>query len=113
MIKHDYTREELIAICEQAVVPRNKWRDRDTPGTHEKLGLCWVMLKAGLPFSIHPPATSQSDRGCFTDERTIWLSVEWPSFSDFEYGTGMNENSDTFYLPTPARLSQANGGDWY
>lgn len=109
-IKTDYTREELIAICERAVVPHNKWSDRDSPSAHENLGLCWVMLKAGCDFHVHPVGAAS---GCFTDERTIWLTVNWRTFSDFEYGSSFASHSEQFYLPTPARLDDTQGMDWY
>lgn len=108
--KVDYTRDELIAICERAVVPIEKWRNRDSPSSHEKLGLAWVMLKAGAMFQVHPSREGVS--GCFTDARTIWLTISWHNFSDFEYGTKFGEN-EMFYLPTPERLDETVGGDWY
>lgn len=108
-VRADYTREELIAICERAVVPMGKWRNRDSPSAHENLGLCAVMLKAGAPFTIHPP---QPGGGCHTDARTIWLTVSWHGFNDFEFGTKFGE-SEMFYLPTPARLDETAGRDWY
>lgn len=110
LLDGDFSRENLIAICEAAVVPQSKWRNRDTPGAQEKLGLCWVMLKAGCDFDVHPPVAGSN--GCHTSDRTIWLTVYWRNFSSFEYGNRECE-SDTFYLPTPKRLSEANGGDWY
>lgn len=110
LIDNDYSRENLIAICEAAVVPVEKWRNRDSPGAQEALGLCWVMLKAGCEFHVHPPQPEK--RGCHTDARTIWLTIEWPTFNTFEYGGG-NETNDTFYIPTPARLREAEGRDWY
>lgn len=103
-------REELIAICEAAVTNVEKWCNRDSPQSHEQLGLAWVLLKAGCDFHVHPP--SENGGGCFTDERTIWLTITWPSFSTFEYGGG-NENSETFYLPTRKRLEDRKGRDWY
>lgn len=30
MAKTDYTREDLIAICERAIVPQDHWRNRDS-----------------------------------------------------------------------------------
>ena len=110
--KTDYTREELIAICEQAVVPVDKWGNRDSPSSHEKLGLCMVMLKAGCEFWIHTSPPARSDNRCLTSDRTIWLGIDWPSFSTFEYGGG-DMNSETFYLPTPERLKEREGRDWY
>lgn len=110
-IKVDYTREELVTICERAVVQLSEWGNRDTPHAHEKLGLCWVMLKAGCEFSVHP-ASGQS--GCYTDARTIWLSISWPDFNDFEYGTTRAPSQhEMFYIPTPTRLEAMAGRDWY
>jgi len=110
-VKTDYTREELIQICERAVVPIEKWGNRDSPSSHEKLGVCSVMLKAGADFTVHR-AKKEGESGCLTDDRTIWLTLHWHNFGDFEYGTRFGE-SDSFYLPTPARLDQTEGRDWY
>lgn len=110
LLDGDYSRENLIAICEAAVTPVAKWRNRDSPGAHEKLGLCWVMLKAGCEFHVHAPRPGES--GCYTDDRTIWLTVHWPNFSAFEYGNGETDD-EMFYIPTPKRLRESVGGDWY
>ena len=109
LVDGDYSRENLVAICEAAVVQESKWRDRDSPSAHEKLGLCWVMLKAGCEFHVHPP---NDGSGCHTDERTIWISIDWKTFSSFEYGGG-NKTNETFYIPTPKRLRESIGKDWY
>lgn len=105
----DFSRENLIAICEAAVVPVAKWRNRDTPGAQEAVGLCWAMLKAGCDFHVHP---ASEDSGCYTDDHTIWLTVHWPTFSSFEYENGETQDA-TFYLPTPKRLLANTGRDWY
>jgi len=110
LIDGDYSRGNLVAICEAAVVAVDKWRNRDSPSAHEKLGLAWVMLKSGCQFHVHPPKAGES--GCYTDDHTIWLTIEWPSFSTFEYGGG-SENDETFYIPTPKRLRESVGRDWY
>ena len=106
---HEYTREELIDICERAIVPVEKWGNRDSPGAHEKLGLCLVMLKAGCRFHV----TYHGDKNdpCITNDSTIWLYVFWPSFGTIEYGGA--ESEEHFYLPTPQRLEQRKGRDWY
>jgi hypothetical protein len=102
-----YSRGDLIKICERAIVPVDKWRNRDTPSSQRSLGICLVMLKAGCRFKVI------YDGGvCSTDEFTIWLEIGWPSFHTFEYGSGY-ENSGTFYLPTQKRLDECKGGDWY
>lgn len=38
MIKTDYTREELISICERAIVPQSKWWDRDSEQAQAGVG---------------------------------------------------------------------------
>lgn len=52
-----------------------------------------------------------------TDAETIWLEFYLHNFQWFEYGGDDHpdgyRHEDTVYLPTPARLDVANGGDWY
>ncbi len=108
-MKTDYTREELIQICEQAIVPEEKWGNRDSPDSMDQLGRCAVFLKCGCEFWIHPPA---KESGCHMDERTIWLSIDHKTFNTFEYGGGYTE-SESYWLPTPQRLADAEGDDWY
>ena len=107
--KVDYTREELIAICEDAIVQQEKWRDRDSGGAHVKVGQAWALLSAGCEFSIRGGTGH-----CCTDAETIWLDIWWHGFEWFEYGSadGRDED-DLFYLPTPARLEKTAHGDWY
>lgn len=109
----DYTREELVAICERAVVPVEKWRDRDSASAQQGVGLAYVMLKAGAEFTIAPARVGVS--GCFTDDSTIWIDLEWPGFQAFEYERANRHywDDETVYLPTPERLDRADGGDWY
>lgn len=109
----DYSREELIAVCERAVVPVEKWRNRDSASAQQGVGLAWVMLRAGAEFYINPPRPGHS--GCRTDERTIWVEFHWPGFRALEYGRSDHANweDETIYLPTPARLDKADGDDWY
>lgn len=105
----DYTREELVSICERAIVPVDRWRNRDSAGAQEGVGRAWALLKAGAEFSVITTGTLAT-----TDE-TIWIEVEWPGFMAFEYGRSDRSNldDDTFYLPTPERLAEADGKDWY
>lgn len=111
----EYSREELVALCERAVVPVEKWRNRDSASAQEGIGRAWVMLRAGCEFDVRygPPTIERS--GCFTDESTIWIDIEWPGFQAFEYERANTRlwDSDIFYLPTAARLERANGDDWY
>lgn len=107
----DYTREELVAICEAAIVPKERWSDRDTPHSIERVGVCWAFLKAGCDFRIRTKPQSPSD-GCVTDTDTIWLDVTHPDFISIECGEGDGE-TETFYLPTRQRLAERAGRDWY
>lgn len=104
----DWTRGELIAICERAIVPVDEWHDRDSPGAQRSVGEVWAFLKAGCAFKVL--ATSGED--CCTDENTIWIEIEHPSFSSIEWGRQKGER-DTYYLPTPKRLEERKGRDWY
>lgn len=113
-MRTDYTRAELVAICEQAVVPVEKWRNRDSASAQQGVGLAWVLLRAGCEFHIHPNPPA-GKRGCFTDADTIWLDLDWPGFSAFEYGRSDRHywEDETVYLPTPESLARAAGDDWY
>lgn len=111
--KHDYTRDELIAICERAIVPDHRWSNRDSAHSQEGVGRAWALLRAECDFDVQPPRPGES--GCFTDERTIWLRITWPGFQAFEFGRDdlTTWDDDLFYLPTPGRLDEAAGSDWY
>ena len=105
-VKMKYTREELITLCNKAIVPQDKWTNRDSPSAQEQLGLCHHLLRCNCKFWV----LTVGDVA--TNDRTIWLSVEWKSFSTFEVGGGHMQNQK-FYLPTEARLKQSEGRDWY
>lgn len=106
----DYSREALIAICAAAIVPVKEWRDRDTPEAQEKVGQCWAYLRAGCTFRVLLKPAYGSDN-CVTDEGTIWLEVTHPTFTTFELD--LEDDTETFYLPTPSRLRAKQGRDWY
>lgn len=62
----DYSREELIALCEQAVVPQDKWCNRDSAGCQEQVGHLWAMLKAGCAYQIDTEGEFPSDEQTLT-----------------------------------------------
>lgn len=107
----DYSREDLIAICERSAVPEGKWSDRDTEGAQRQMGQCWALLKAGCRFKVLTKENQADGAVCVTDERTIWVETISAGFAAFDYG-GADETV-TFYLPTVARLDEAAGADWY
>ena len=111
MTRTDYTREELIAICERAMIPLHQWSNRDTPESIRAVGECWAYLKTGCEFRVHPEAV-MLQKGLYTTMDTIWVEVMHPTFNSFEYGGG-HEASEIYHLPQPARLDETEGRDWY
>ena len=104
------TREELIKLCRQGVVPHEKWWDRDSASAQRQLGECRQLLECGCDFRVLV-GDSTSDRACISDEDTWWVDIEYRGFMNFEVGGSLEV--DTFYVPTKERLDLANGRDWY
>ena len=101
-IKIDYTREELISICERGQVPYNKWMDRDSYSSQQELHIIKLCLIGDCKFEIRP----QNSKDCATNEDTIWIDI---FYDDWENG----ESWHTHYIPTEKRLKEGEGGDWY
>lgn len=107
-MKTDYSREELISLCERAIVPVEKWSDRDSDSAHQNIGQAWAYLKAGCEFRI------STEERLTTDEETIWLYFKVPTFQYFEYGDeGEGYPEEHCYIPTEKRLQERAGEDWY
>ncbi len=107
MVKTDYTRVELIAICQRAIVQQENWDNRDSAGAQRQVGEAWALLRAGCAFEICHTAGDT----CVTDEETVWIEITFNGFGSFEGG---DADTETYYLPTPARLSRQKWGeDWY
>ena len=130
-MKTDYTREELIDLCRDAVVHHTGWGNRDSYSSQVNIQEAYRALTAGWDFEIDPD----------TDDRTVWVLLtpvsgidtvrdgEWLSISsldeyfqdcDPEYETEMFDcyrryldGPFTAYIPTRERLDQSAGGDWY
>lgn len=111
----DPTRQELIALCERARVPQDKWRNRDSASAQRQLGEAWALLSAGCEFEV-----LREKGGCCTDKNTIWLKIRYEGFNFHEsyspYDGDAREDyldDDLAYIPTEARIERANGDDWY
>lgn len=105
----EFTREELISICEAASVPEEEWLDRDSYSAQRQVGECLMLLRAGCEFEV------DSER---TNAKTIWVTTWAKGFNYFEEAREddpprMFKSEETYYLPTRARLSQAGVRDWY
>lgn len=106
MVKTDYTREEMIALCDKAIFDVADWSNRDHPEAMVQVGKCWALLKSGCQFKII--TEDENNIGLVTMEHIVWLEITFPVFNDFEYGTTKTpEYSETFYIPT-----QANNQWW-
>jgi hypothetical protein len=103
-----YSRQDLIKICEKAIVDVSKWDDRDTPITQQQVGIVWALLKANCIFEIEK-----------VDAGTIWLYIYAPSFRHYDCGEDFDINNkdqldkEYFYLPTLERLKANKNQDWY
>lgn len=107
MSKTDYTREELIGLCEKASVQEHDWSNRDSAEAQMQIGKCLMLLKAGCEFVIWTEGDEDADT-CITDEDTIWVNIKFKGFAFFE---GDMEEKEHFYIPTKKRVGE--GGDWY
>jgi hypothetical protein len=102
----EYTREDLVAICERGFVPEDSWTDRDSSDAQRQLGQCYALLRAGCEFEV-----LQGKYDLKTDEHTIWVELTFKGFGYFDYDGDLSR--ETFYLPTVARLDARAGKDWY
>lgn len=101
-----YTKEELLAVCERGFSLEENWCNRDSSDAVRQLGECYALLRAGCEYRILRGA------GPSTDSRTIWIEVSYDGFDHFE--SGGSKDRETYYLPTPERLERSGPGkDWY
>lgn len=107
----NYTREDLIKICEQAFVPEDKWHDRDSSEAQKQLGLCYVFLKDGCEFEIREEDCSENSIVLDIYSKGFCWFEDWEEPS--ERTREVKDKHSYIYLPTQKRLDEANGGDWY
>lgn len=134
------SREELIKLCEDAVVHHTKWQDRDSYSAQRNLQSIYKGLTAGLDFRI---VTKEINPDYHSDESTIIIEFlqpidfdkletgkhlqissreEYFKDCDPEYesemfdGTGIEFDSSytQTYMPTRKRIEEVGiGNDWY
>jgi hypothetical protein len=101
MAKVDYTREEIIALCDKAIFDVAEWSNRDHPQAMIQVGKCWALLKAGCQFKVI--TEDPLNIGIVTNEKIVYLEVWYPVFGDFENDTTEDpKHSDNFYIPVNA-----------
>ena len=138
----NYTRDELIKICEDAVVHHTKWYDRDSYLAQQSICSIYEGLTAGLEFKV---VTKKDDPDYHSDNNILIIEFIQPINLDkiYKYGKELNisdiddywidcdpkHESEMFsndgegidwksdytqsYMPTRKRLNKVDGEDWY
>lgn len=134
------TREELIELCQGAVVHHTKWDNRDSYSAQRNLQSIYEGLTAGLDFRI---ITKEIDPEYHSDDRTIIIEflqpidleklkngkhLEISSRDDYWKDCDPNYEGEMFdgngiefdssytqtYMPTRKRIEEVGiGNDWY
>jgi hypothetical protein len=134
MSNKKYTREELISICEDAVVHHSNWQDRDSYLSQLSVQAIYKGLTAGIDFTIGDSTTYKSIWITFTRpinmeklETGKYLEIssreeyfeecdperETEMFDSYTNGIDWNGSYTTSYLPTRKRLEERGlGEDW-
>lgn len=102
----EYSREELIELCIDGIVPQAKWYNRDSAKAQRQLGEARALLTAGCNYRI-----LREEGGMNTGAETVWIEIEAEGFAFHDCDGDLDR--DTYYLPTRRRLRNADGGDWY
>lgn len=98
--KQNYSREQIIALCERSSVSQDNWRNRDSASAQKQVGELLMLLKAGCDFTVDEN----------TSHQTISVRVTYDGFNAFEGG---EKDTGYFYLPTDERLKNRQSKDWY
>ena len=114
----ELSREDLIQLCDLAIVPEQRWLNRDSAIAQTQIGQCRQLLLAGCQYTL---LTAEHDRYCQTSEDTIWIEIAYKGFSAFENVSNWDTeeerfsyyDKETFYIPTMKRLMERFGRDWY
>lgn len=109
-MKKIYSREELIDLCERAVIPEVKWSNRDSASSQMQIGKALQLLKCGCQYEV---LFEEGKNALCTNDETVWIEVKYDGFKTFEYGDGAGKERETFYIPTDKRLKETDGKDWY
>jgi len=131
----EYTREELIQICEDSVVSCEKWQDRDSASAQKNIQSLYAGLTGGVPYSYNiendsiyivfeKPTKEQIENmqyfcvDSWDDWREWYIKEngEEESLPEMFEGNGIDWYSNGYlggYLPTEERLDKTKGEDWY
>ncbi len=134
------TREQLIELCQDAVVHHTKWSDRDSYCAQKGIQSVYEGLTAGLRFRV---VTKKHDASYHSDEKTLIIEflqpidfqklkkakrLEISTIEDYFKDCDSEHQSEMFdgdgidfyssytktYMPTRQRLDEVGkGNDWY
>lgn len=82
----NYTREDLIELCERAVVPCSEWHDRDSLSAQKNLEEVYSFLKIGCDYKMN----NESDR-------TVWIAfsnVTYEQYTNSYHSLGIDSIED-------------------
>ena len=125
------TKKELIQLCENAVVPCEDWRDRDSASAQNNIYEIFIRLMADIPYTYS-----------IEGDTTIWIDFTKPTeemiknikkqhlcvdtVSDYRERVSDDPNDEMFepgyppssekysgYMPTQKRLNDKIDEDWY
>ena len=96
----EYTKEDIIKLCDDGVVHFSEWDDRDTPSAQSQLATARAYLIAGCPFRMCIKGSIRSD------DETVWIEIKHYKFED-------EPSFHTYYIPTRKRLDESKEKDWY
>jgi len=122
------SREELIAICGDSVVPAEKWSDRDSYSAQVNVEKVYQLLKAGCEFiatvDVYGDFIDVSFNNITHEQEraSMCVCLDIDSLEDYK-GEGemfYAERCIDFdkkyiggYIPTRKRLEEFDGRDWY
>lgn len=107
----DYSREDLIKLCEDSIRPESAWDNRDSEMAHRQVGEAWALLKARCEFRVLREDGGRTG-SLHTDDDTVWIEIDSKGFQWFELGDE-HARTDHFYIPTRKRLEAHGERDWY
>lgn len=127
-LKEDITREGLMQICKDAVVPFKKWNDRDSYRAQCTISDIHGLLSVGAEYELDlkdPDTTWILFKNLTSEQENNYDRYLLPTDSLDDYfkefdgemfdGGGIDVGTDYMkgYMPTRRRLSEVKGEDWY
>lgn len=127
--KLELTRDDLIGICHNSIVPWQKWNNRDSYVSQLNVNECYGLLSADAEYTytinndtisinfinLTPEIIEKSHSYNLDYDSYELYKEEYPDDEMFEYYATVDSDDKTnsCYLPTKERLQEVDGEDWY